>query len=111
MYKAPKFKNGSQQFNKSVEGEPIERKIERMLNNGEPIEGEAQPIYTERSMGVIPTYNIKTDRLEQALEAKEKLEQAFTSKLESRRKEKKGNGGAESIQGEGGQATTGGENK
>lgn len=112
MYKIPVFKNGSMHFNKCVEGEPIERKVERMLNNGEPIEGEAPQIYTERSAGVIAQYNIKSDRLEMALEAKEKLEQAFTNKLEAKRKAKaEGGGEANSIPGEAGQASTGGEGK
>lgn len=61
---------GIMQVNESQEGEPLEIKIERMMNNKEPMN---QPgvgvIYTERKDGVLPTYNIRTDRFEIAVEA------------------------------------------
>ena len=55
--------------NKSVEGETIEQKIERITTNKEPIKDGAPLIYTERSKGVDPAHDIRTDRFEIALEA------------------------------------------
>lgn len=56
-------------LNKSYEGESIEKKIERILANGEPIKDGAPLAYTDRSKGVLPEYNIRTDRFEIAVEA------------------------------------------
>ena len=57
------------QINKSVEGETIEMKIERIVVNKEPITDGSPSIYTERKDGVQAGYNIKTDRFEIALDA------------------------------------------
>lgn len=51
------------------EGEYIEEKVRRVTLNNEPIEDSAPIIYTERKDGVIPAYNIRTDRWDIALEA------------------------------------------
>ena len=53
----------------TVEGEPIELKIERIVSNKEPISDGAPAIYTERKEGVKAAYNIRTDRWEIAAEA------------------------------------------
>ena len=53
----------------TVEGEPIELKIERIVSNKEPIKDGAPAIYTERKEGVKAAYNIRTDRWEIATEA------------------------------------------
>jgi len=45
-----------------LEGEPIEKKIERIVSNDEPITDGAPNIYTERKDGVVSAYNIRTDR-------------------------------------------------
>jgi len=50
------------------EGERIEHKVERMLANKEPIKDSLPPIFTERKEGVLPAYNIRTDRWELATE-------------------------------------------
>lgn len=50
--------------NKSIEGETIEQKCERIESNKEPITDGAPIIYTERNSGVAPQYNIRTDRFE-----------------------------------------------
>ena len=54
---------------KTVEGEPIELKIERIMSNKEPISDGAPAIYTERKDGIKAAYNIRTDRWEIAAEA------------------------------------------
>lgn len=58
----------------TVEGESIEGKIERIVSNKEPItEAGVQIIHTERSEGVIPAYNPRTDKMELAVEAMDKV--------------------------------------
>ncbi len=51
------------------EGEYIENKVQRIVESGEPIEDSAPIIYTERINGVMPAYNIRTDRWDIAQEA------------------------------------------
>ena len=46
----------------TYEGEFIEEKVARVVENKEPIEDGAPIIYTERKDGVIPAYNIRTDK-------------------------------------------------
>jgi len=53
----------------TVEGEPIELKIERIVSSKDPISDGAPAIYTERKEGVKAAYNIRTDRWEIATEA------------------------------------------
>jgi hypothetical protein len=62
-------------LNESVEGETIERKVERILNNNEPLTDGApyQPIYTDRKDGVIPEYNPRTDKWDLAIDAMDKV--------------------------------------
>ena len=55
--------------NDSVEGETIEKKVKRIVENKEPISDGAPIIYTERGKGVQPEYNIRTDRFDIAVEA------------------------------------------
>lgn len=62
-------KNGSIKNNKSYEGERIEDKVERFVNGGEPITDTAPMIYTEKGDGVLPEYNIRTDRFDVAIDA------------------------------------------
>lgn len=51
------------------EGESIETKVERVVQNKEPIEDGAEIIYTEKKQGVQPQYDIRTDKWEIAQEA------------------------------------------
>ena len=51
----------------TYEGEFIEEKVSRVVENKEPIEDGAPIIYTERKDGVIPAYNIRTDKWDIAL--------------------------------------------
>lgn len=69
--------------NNSTEGESIENRVFRAMNNGETIQGDGAPlIYTERKMGVQPQYNIRTDRWDVAVEAMEKYSKNNTAKRE-----------------------------
>ena len=44
----------------SYEGETIEQKVERIVNNNEPITDSAPQIFTERKDGVQAAYNVRT---------------------------------------------------
>ena len=50
------------------EGEQIEEKVRRIVNNNEPITDGAPIIFTEKKDGVLPEYNIRTDRWDIALD-------------------------------------------
>ncbi|MEM0173378.1 MAG: hypothetical protein QXI16_02610 [Sulfolobaceae archaeon] len=62
------------------EGESIENKVNRILINKEPITDGAPLIYTKRQDGVLPGYNIRTDRFEVAIEAMDKVSKSKLSK-------------------------------
>lgn len=72
MYKKINIRKSSIQRYDVIEGQTIEQKIERLVNNNEPIEGEDKPIYTDRKDGCLPDYNIRADKMELALEAIDK---------------------------------------
>ena len=61
-------KSGNLQVNDCVEGERIETMIERITELNEPIKDGAPLIYTNRKEGVIPEYDIRTDRWEVAID-------------------------------------------
>ena len=56
------------------EGEQIEEKVRRIVNNNEPITDGAPIIFTEKKDGVLPEYNIRTGRWDIALDAMNKME-------------------------------------
>lgn len=66
------------------EGEPIEAKMRRILNNKEPISDGAPIVYTERKEGVKPEYDIRTDRFDIATEAMDKVHKSHKAKREER---------------------------
>lgn len=88
MYKTPKHKDSNAfKINASVKGEPIEQKIERIVNNKEPIgqgNDTAPIIYTERREGVRASTNIRTDRFEIAVEAADKIAKSYKARREER---------------------------
>lgn len=55
------------------EGETIETKVARIIQNKEPITDGAPIIFTEKKDGVLPAYNIRTDRFDIALDAMDKI--------------------------------------
>lgn len=69
MYKPNKHQKSSININNSTEGETIEQKINRVVNNKEPITDGAPIIHTERKAGVVAGYNPRTDKWEIALDA------------------------------------------
>lgn len=56
------------ELNDSIEGETIEQKVMRITENNEPITDGAPIIFTARKDGVLPAYDIRTDRFEVAIE-------------------------------------------
>ena len=61
-------------------GETIETKVKRITENNEPITDGAPIIYTNRDDGVLPAYNIRTDRWEIAQQAMDAVNQATLAK-------------------------------
>lgn len=61
-------------------GESIETKVKRITENNEPITDGAPIIYTNRDDGVLPAYNIRTDRWEIAQQAMDAVNQANLAK-------------------------------
>lgn len=49
-------------INESVEGSSIEEKMRETTLNGQPIESAAPLLYTDKKDGVLPEYDIRTDR-------------------------------------------------
>lgn len=89
--------------NVSFEGETIEQKIRRVVQNKEPIEDTAPIIWTDRKDGIQPQFNVRTDRFDIAIEAMDKVDKSYKAQREERHKapETEGNGDVgkpESIQ-------------
>lgn len=60
---------GNLRCNESYEGETIEEKVDRITSNKEPITDGAPLVYTERKYGIMPAYDIRTDRWDIAMNA------------------------------------------
>lgn len=63
-----------------TEGETIEKKVERIVQNKEPITDGAPLIFTEKKDGVLPAYDIRTDRFDIAIDAMDKYHAANAAK-------------------------------
>jgi hypothetical protein len=72
----------SVKINNSKEGESIEKKVERITTNKEPIKDGADTIYSNRVDGIMPGTNIRTDRFEIAAEAMDKVTGSKIAKRE-----------------------------
>lgn len=93
MYKVPVFRhNRGLHVNQSTEGQPIEEKIERIVNNKEPIgqgNDSAPIIYTPRAEGVRASTNIRTDRFEIAIDAADKIAKSYKARREENANKRK----------------------
>lgn len=67
-----------------TEGETIEEKIERIRNNKDGIDEGAETLYNERNEGVNPLTNVRTDRMELAIEASDKQTKAYLAQRQKR---------------------------
>ncbi len=65
------------------EGETIEREIERITTEKTPIESVSPQIYTEAKDGVLPEYDIRTDRWDIAMEAMDSVAASYRAKREN----------------------------
>lgn len=68
----------------TFEAETIEQKIDRIVNNKEPIKDGAPIIFTERKDGVLPEYDIRTDRWDIAITAMDKVHTDRIAKRENK---------------------------
>jgi len=84
----PKLVKTNYEFN---QGESIEEKVKRVTENNEPITDGAPIIYTNRDDGVLPAYNIRTDRWEVAQQAMDAVNQANLAKSKNYGKTEKEN--------------------
>lgn len=104
MYRQNKHQKTTLVRNTSYQGERIEQKIQRIVNNKEPITDGAPLIYTERKDGLQAQYDVRTDRFEIAVDAMDKV-----SKTHKARRENKPTIGQEAKEGmkkEGGETTS-----
>lgn len=106
MTKRPNFKKTTITTNSTVDGESIEKKVARVVSNKESVTTDGSPIiYTDRKDGVLPAYDVRADRFEIAVEAKDKIARSKIAAREARMhvvtddKTEKKDGVAESIQG------------
>ena len=72
------------------EGETIETKVVRVTENNEPITDGAPIIYTEKKDGVLPEYDVRTDRWDIAVNAMDKVNKAKIAKNENLNNDEKG---------------------
>lgn len=84
MYKTHRNPRTTIDRNTSYNAETLEQKVDRILNNKEPITDGAPLIYTERSKGVDPNLNVRTDRMEYAVEAMDKLSKSNLARRQAR---------------------------
>lgn len=70
----------------TLEGETIEMKVERIVNNSEPIEDIAPTIYQARKDGVQAQYDVRTDRFELGLDAMDAVEASMIARREEYQK-------------------------
>lgn len=64
-------------------GESIEEMLRRLTANKEPIPENVPPIFTPKSEGVIPDYDIRADRFDTAYEATDKFHASEIAKSAS----------------------------
>ena len=76
------------ELNTTYESNTLEEKIEKIVNSKEPIGDVTTPLYTERKNGVEAQYNIRTDRFDIAIEAREKITASNQARREERIKSK-----------------------
>lgn len=80
MYRPSKPAKTSLKRNESYPADTLEVRIERMMHNGEPIGEGAAIQYTERKDGVHPMMDIRTDRFELAVDARDKSAKSHLAK-------------------------------
>lgn len=69
-------------INESVEGQSIEEKMRETSINGQPVDNAAPLIYTDKKDGVLPQYDIRTDRWDIALQTTDKITRTQIAKTQ-----------------------------
>lgn len=90
-YSKPSKNNSRLKSIEIYEGESIETKCARILQNKEPITDTAPIIYTAKEDGVLPAYNIRTDRFDIAMDAYDKITRSSAKKEQAVKPEDFGN--------------------
>lgn len=88
MYKIKLPAKTTLTVNDCKEGETIETKVMRIMKNKEQIKDGAPKLFTERSEGVKPEYDIRNDKWETAIEATSIIANSHIDKREERKGEK-----------------------
>ena len=78
------FKKTNFDINESVEGQSIEEKMRETTMNGQPIESAAPLLYTDKRDGVLPQYDIRTDRWDIALQTTDKITRTQIAKSQEK---------------------------
>lgn len=68
----------------TYEGESIEKKCARIIENNEPITDGTPLVFTKRADGVRPEFNIRTDKWDIAQESMEKVSEAKKNKIKEK---------------------------
>lgn len=93
---------------KPYPGESIEKKVARVLSNKEAIKDNAPLIYTDRKDGVLPDYDIRTDKYEYLVEGHDALAKSKRARRDTLPKtetKSEGSEGASQNSETGGQST------
>lgn len=88
MGKKPVYSRTTLEVNEGSEGELLIHKVDRIVNSGEPVTDGTGLIYTPRSEGVMPEYNIRADRRDIAVAAMDIHAKARHAKREDGIKER-----------------------
>lgn len=83
MYKQIQPNNGTMKGIKAYRAETIEKTLERMRNNKEPIQSTITAIYTDRKDGVQPDFDINTDKFEFLVEGKDAISKTKRAKRDN----------------------------
>ena len=68
-------------------GQSLEEQIRIATTSKQPIESSATPVYTPMKDGVLPQYDVRTDREEIAIDATDKLAKSDYLKVDERPQE------------------------
>ena len=88
MYNRPITAKTGLTRNESLYGDTIEIKVQKIMSAKEPITDASPLVYTERKDGVMPAYDIRTDRFEIAIEAMDKVTKSIHAKRDEEAKKK-----------------------
>ncbi len=79
-----RFSKTNFDVNESTEGKSVEEKMRETTINGQPIDNAAPLIYTDRKDGVLPQYDIRTDRWDIALQTTDKIARTNVAKSQDK---------------------------